>query len=281
VADWWYIRDTDPPQPTAYWPEEGITVTGTRVPVSIDQVIAAEGPRFPAYPDSRTDFLVPLVLVIRPSVFTQDEVETVEYLCDEWTQVFSRATGWRGSVRCAMHPPDTIINSPSNPPVLIPPGEILIFRGVGDDPDGDAVELSWDFSGVAPGMSGPGPHTVMFPAEGIYDVTLSARDETGMSDPTPATVNIEVGCPLPVPQDEVERLMVARQDDSLRFTWEDLTTNPTEYLLLRSVEEVGAFLPAASAPSGAPPGLLFPEVSAHLIFYEVAGWYEPGCLGPF
>jgi hypothetical protein len=279
VEDWWYVRNPQPPVPDQYWPEPGVTVAGTRVPVTIDQIIAAEGPRFPAYPDSRSEFVVPFVMVTRPDTATDEEIDAVRYLCDEWMSVFATSTLERGSTRCAMSPPDVVITSPGVPPVIAP-GERVSFIGDATDPDGDAVELEWDFSGAAPGMVGPGPHPVTFSVEGLYTITLSGVDETGMPDPTPATVLVSVECETPVPPDEVRGLRVARVGDSLRFTWQDLPTDPSDYVLLRAEEAPGPFLTVDSASSGAS-GLLYPEVSARLLFYEVAGYYEPGCLGPY
>jgi len=280
VPDWWYIANTDPPQRDAYWPPGGVTVTGDRIPVSIDQLIEAEGPRWPAFPTTRSDFFVPLVLVIRPGVFTQDEFDFVQFLCENWSDSWSRATAYRSTVRCAYSPPDTAITSPGTSGVTIAPGGALFLRGTGHDPDGDDYELTWDFGGVAPQTQGEGPHGMMFPEEGVFVVSLSAIDETGMSDPTPDRLTVTVECDSAIPPDEVQRLMVAREDQSLRFTWEDLNTGPSEYLLLRSEAAPGPFMPAASTPSGLAPGLLFPEQPAGLLFYEVGAWYN-GCLGPF
>jgi hypothetical protein len=279
VPDWWYIRNADPAQPGAYWPQAGVTVTGDRVPVSVDQIIAHEGPRIPAFPESRLDFTVPLVLVIRDGVVQQDEIDFVRDLCANWTDIFSTATVWRGSVRCAFTPPEVTISHPGGPPT-IPPGSTIFFRGRGDDADGDAVDLSWHFDGVAAETDGPGPHPVTFTAEGIYQVTLSGIDDTGMADPTPEVMTIVVQCDATVPPDEVEELRVSREDLDLRFTWQDLATSPTEYVLLRSEDAAGSFQPAGSAPSG-DPGLLYDETAGGLVFYEVAGWYDPGCLGPY
>lgn len=277
VSDWFYLQNTNPPVTNAYWAPSAITVSGTRVPVTIDQILAAEGPRNPAYPMTQSDFIVPMVLVVRPGEYTQEEVDFTAELCDYWYPYFEYATADRGHMRCTMFPPDVTIVTPAADPV-IQVGEALDFSGVASDPDGDSVELHWDFSGVSPGTNGPGPHQVTFPIEGVFTVRLEGVDDTGMRDPTPDVVTVTVECSVSVPQDEVKPLKVARESSSLRFVWPDLTTGPDDYVVLSASLPTEIYLPADAAPSGSP-GLLLSNPPENT-FYKVAARYDPGCLGP-
>jgi len=90
----------------------------------------------------------------------------------------------------ANQPPVGIITSPAGD-VTIMPGESVFFEGTADDPDGDEVEVLWDFGdGESSGDLSPGDYTYEDP--GTYNVTFTATDEHGLSDPTPDTRTITV-----------------------------------------------------------------------------------------
>lgn len=85
VAPWFVIEgphdcvdsnlpDMECPSPSAFgFKADSFTVSGQRREITIDDVIAAEGPRVPAYPDAPSEFDLSFLLIKRP-----DEV-----LCDE------------------------------------------------------------------------------------------------------------------------------------------------------------------------------------------------------
>ncbi len=278
VADWWYIRDAVPPLPNAYWAPNDTTVAGTRVPVTLDQIIAIEGPRFPAYPDSPDSFLTPMVLVVRPGALSPDEITTVQDLCTVWQGRFNEATDFRGSLRCLFHPPVVDITTPASD-ITVFAGDTVNFEGTSSDGDGDPVELRWDFAGAAPDTTGPGPHPVTFSATVTFPIGLEGVDETGMFAMDPDAVQVTVECPVAPPADAVEDLRLSKEAGQIRFTWTDLLVPPTDYVVLGSGAPDGSFLPEGSAASGAP-GLLLPVASGN-VFYEVAAREDPGCLGPF
>ncbi|MFT7623594.1 MAG: hypothetical protein ACI9WU_002777 [Myxococcota bacterium] len=63
------------------WPlPNGITVKGTREEVSIDQIVAAHGPRIPSAANSPADFRVAVVLVTRPNEDAATVAEFVQRL---------------------------------------------------------------------------------------------------------------------------------------------------------------------------------------------------------
>lgn len=277
VADWWYIRDAYPSLPNAYWAPNGAVVAGERVPVTVDQIIEAEGPRFPAYPDSLDHFLTPMVLVVRPGQVTPEEIETVATMCSTWHVRFAQATAGRGSNRCAFRPPTVEITNPASD-VTIFPGDAIAFEGVGLDGDGDAVELRWTFSRVIPDATGPGPHPATFTSTGIYPVVLDGVDATGMRASARDSVVVTVDCPTTHPAEEVEGLRLTREDDRIRLTWTDLPAWPGDYVVSRSDLPTGPFYPEGSAASGVE-GLLL-TVPGAAAFYEVVARNAEGCLGP-
>jgi PKD repeat protein len=91
----------------------------------------------------------------------------------------------------ANQPPVGIIMSPVGD-VTIAAGESVFFEGTADDPDGDEVEVLWDFGdGESSSDLSPGDHT--YEDSGTYTVTLTATDEHGLSDPNPDTRTATVG----------------------------------------------------------------------------------------
>jgi hypothetical protein len=278
VDRWWYIRDPNPPLPGAYWPPNDIVVTGEIVPVDLDQVTAVEGPRYPAYPDALQHFLTPVVLVVRPGAFTPEEVDTTTGICDVWQTRFHEATDFRGSLRCRFQPPEVSITSPASD-LSIPVGTTVEFEGTAADGDGDDVELRWSFPGAAPGATGEGPHPVTYASTGVYTTRLDGVDEVGMLATGQATLQVTVECPTTPPAEAVSGLRLGKEGMEIRFTWLDLATPPTDYVVLSSDAPNGPFLPRAHAASGNP-GLLL-EVAEDLAFFEVAAREDPGCLGPY
>jgi hypothetical protein len=279
VDDWWYLKNADPPLPAAYWPPADMTVTAERVPVVIDQVIAAEGPRVPAHPDTRSSFVVPLVLVTRPGEETRADVDEVHHTCEVWRAAFRQATIGRGEVTCdrlGNRPPEATILVPGAD-VQVPEGTTLSFVGEGRDPDLDAVTLTWSFDGLAPDASGPGPHPITFGARGRYDVRLRAVDATGLEDLIPAEVTIRVTC---APPPALDALRVRREGpDALQLTWTDAVPRSDEAFVVASGVPSGGFVETASTWASGRLGLTVPLPVAWE-FYRVRGRNLPDCVGP-
>ena len=95
------------------------------------------------------------------------------------------------TVGAANAPPNGTISQPSMD-VTITAGESVFFSGSVSDPDGDPVTVLWDFGdGSTSTNLGHGAHA--YPEVGVYTVTLTATDDHGLADPTPATRTITVG----------------------------------------------------------------------------------------
>ena len=98
VTPWWYIADANPTLPLEYYPPGGLTVTGTRVNVGVEQIIGAMGPREPAYESSQKEFRTLFVILERPGQPVTPELLSSRYRT-ELEQAFARATGGRGKLR--------------------------------------------------------------------------------------------------------------------------------------------------------------------------------------
>lgn len=99
VAPWFYLDNTTPVLPRAYWPPHDISVTGDRKDVAVGQIIDVHGPRSPSSATSQRQFRVLFVLVTEPG--REPTAEEMAKL-DEWRALlarnFSIATGGRGSI---------------------------------------------------------------------------------------------------------------------------------------------------------------------------------------
>lgn len=96
------------------------------------------------------------------------------------------------SILSVNSPPDTVITSPlSN--VTIQRGDSISFSASGFDPDG-SVNLSyvWDFDGALPNSTSQNPGELVFDTAGFYVVTVTASDELGLADISPAVKYINV-----------------------------------------------------------------------------------------
>ena len=108
----------------------------------------------------------------------------------------------------AGQPPQSSIVLPTGP-VTITVGDSVIFAGSGSDPDVADVDrsltYSWNFgaSGLSP-SSVQNPGALTFSQVGSFDVTLTVTDSGGDSDPTPASVSIEVAPPAPPPNGHID-----------------------------------------------------------------------------
>lgn len=276
VPDWFYLRNSTPALPGAYWPPDNTTATAERVDVTLQQVIDAIGPRVPDTSTSRKDFLVPFVLVVRPGEWVQGDIDETRYQCDVWSPNFHAETLTRGTVTCDRvgdRPPVVAITDPPAD-LAIPEGTTLDLTGTGSDPDEDAVTLAWDFGALAPGAAGPGPHPVTFAQAGTFGVRLDGQDATG-AVAAPDTRTITVSCVTPP---EVTSLRVSKSGADLSLAFDEQGAPADEHV-------AGTAVPArppvfAEVGAGAS-GLTIPMPAGRLAFIKVAARSLPDCLGPW
>lgn len=89
-------------------------------------------------------------------------------------------------------PPKGTITSPATD-LVISPGQSVNFAGSATDADGTVTSYSWVFPGGVPSSSSvPAPGLVTFADIGTYVISLTARDELGVNDPSPPTRRITV-----------------------------------------------------------------------------------------
>lgn len=92
VQPWFYLRGTT--LGDEYHPPLNVTVSGTRVDVNVQQLLAAMGPRDPSFNSSQKSFRVPFVVLVRDGA-PQPSLGTLR---SDFERAFDAATGGRGRV---------------------------------------------------------------------------------------------------------------------------------------------------------------------------------------
>jgi hypothetical protein len=99
VEPWFYLAGTKPALPLAYFPDDGIEVTGTKRNVTLPQVTAVQGPRNPTTAASPHAFRVLFVLITDPGAEpTAAEIAKIDWLRAKMERDFTVTTGGRGRV---------------------------------------------------------------------------------------------------------------------------------------------------------------------------------------
>lgn len=113
----------DSSSPEHLWGEQPITVAGTRVELTIDDVIASVGPRAPLAADSPRDFTLLTILVLGPTELLTDELlERVRERQQQWTEAWTELTLGHSTVDFTIA--EEALSAPplSAAPTLIPRG---------------------------------------------------------------------------------------------------------------------------------------------------------------
>lgn len=111
VAPWFIIEDPHdcidsaadnmecPPPGAFQFKADQFRISGTRRDITIDDVIAAEGPRIPAYPDAPNAFNLSFLLIKRPGeVLCEEEYELIDKVIDRSLEMFQGQTRGRATL---------------------------------------------------------------------------------------------------------------------------------------------------------------------------------------
>ncbi len=98
--------------------QAGVTVTGTAQYITIDQIIAAMGPRVPDASSSQKSFKTAFILITQPGTFTGNELYGIENIRNAEVTRLSILTDGQGIMEVASTPKENI---PTNPGVIITP----------------------------------------------------------------------------------------------------------------------------------------------------------------
>ncbi len=88
--------------------------------------------------------------------------------------------------------PDAVITLPTQAQI-IEVGDSLTFSAVASDPDGDtSLTYLWDFDGITQPQTSLISSSIVFDQVGSFNISFLVIDSLGLSDPTPATIQIIV-----------------------------------------------------------------------------------------
>ncbi|HYH07252.1 MAG TPA: hypothetical protein VEK11_09375 [Thermoanaerobaculia bacterium] len=97
VQPWFYLANTNPKLPDAYWPVDNTTVTGQKRNVAVQQIIDVHGARTPSVSLAQKQFRVAFVLVTENGrEATAEEVAKLTAWRSILERNFATATGGRG-----------------------------------------------------------------------------------------------------------------------------------------------------------------------------------------
>ena len=94
-------------------PEPGVTIEGTAQTVTIDDIIAAEGPRLPDAAHSQKEFRLGCILLVRPDTFDPADLDRVRSVMHGWVPWFAALTDGRAVVRFDTTVFDSLPENPS------------------------------------------------------------------------------------------------------------------------------------------------------------------------
>jgi hypothetical protein len=153
VAPWFIIEDPHdcidsaaenmecPPPGAHQFKADQFRISGTRRDITIDDVIAAEGPRIPAYPDAPSQFNLSFLLIKRPGeVLCEEEYELIDRVIERSLEVFEGQTRGRATLVNR-----TATADPIAPGIFCEPNETT--GTTGDDPTGTTGDDPTDTTG--------------------------------------------------------------------------------------------------------------------------------------
>jgi hypothetical protein len=102
VPPFYYVGGCNNP---AAAPQTNAIIQGPRIDVTIDQIIAAEGPRVPDFRKAPHTFDMAFILVAEGGQFPSEEsIAKVDRIRAAWEPYFAAAVDGHGSVRTALQP---------------------------------------------------------------------------------------------------------------------------------------------------------------------------------
>ncbi|MGA1875147.1 MAG: CARDB domain-containing protein, partial [bacterium] len=102
-------------------PDVGATVSGLSRFIRIEDIVAAEGERYPPPSESQKSFKSAFIFITRPGTFTSEELYGIEYIRQGWITRFLVLTDGKGKIEVEPSLKETLPANPGiQPPIIIP-----------------------------------------------------------------------------------------------------------------------------------------------------------------
>jgi PKD repeat protein len=171
-------------------PQLGATVTGTAKTVTIDDIIAAEGPRIPNATTAQKQFNVGFILLTRPGDNTAAAAQAIETLRKAWTGWFAELTQGKGNIANIPASLEITVDSPFDGATIIGPDVTVIGTVINTS----GTETGIMVNGIAAAISGNRFIVNHVPLqEGANTITLTATDANGLTTTTTRSITASPG----------------------------------------------------------------------------------------
>lgn len=244
-------------------PQLGATITGTAKTVTIDDIIAAEGPRIPDSSQSQKKFNVGFVLLTRPGDDSTAAASAIETLRSAWAGRFAEMTQGTGGINGVAPSVSVVIDSPSDGATITGPDVTVTGMYI----NSTGAETGVTVNGVPATVSGSrfvinhvplqlGANSITITATDVNSLTITAsRNVTAMAgNYIRITSNIESGvAPLNISFRLDGSFSIVNSTLALSGpTSVTLTpgTSPAEYSAQLDVEGTYSFTASAVGPDG-------------------------------
>lgn len=172
-------------------PHQGDTISGTPKTVTINDIIAAEGPRIPTAADAPKTFTIGYVLLRRPGDNTTKAAQAAELLRKGFAGRFTELTQSKGSVSGITPEVALLIESPAEGAVINGP-DVTVSGTVVNTTGG--TETGVTVNGVPATVSGTRFIVNHVPLmDGVNTVTVTATDANGLTATATRTVTAQAG----------------------------------------------------------------------------------------
>jgi len=180
LPPWFYVRNAQPSLASGLTPAINRNYTGIRKDVTINQLIAAMGPRIPSFEESQRTFRMLFVIVEQPQTpASEQQIAAVAGYAAEFKRRFAMMTGNRGRIATGLP------EKPAADFLVMTGGSVVTFT---DTSQGDPSYWTWSF-GDGASSTLPNP-SHQYGAAGTYIVTMTVRNSRGSSS---KTANVTIG----------------------------------------------------------------------------------------
>jgi hypothetical protein len=245
-------------------PEVGVTISGTARYITVDDIIAAEGPRVPDSSTAQKTFKVGFILITTPGTFTGSEPSKIENIRNAWAGRFSALAAGKGSIADVAPSITIYISSPLDGEAVSKPG--VTVKGAIINTTGNETGVT--VNGIPAAVYGNqfiASHVPL--AEGSNTLTVTATDMAGNSATTSITVNaVTTGSYIRFTSDIESGIApleaILRIDGSFSITNSNMSVTgpaaialidnpgPDEYRIRMTAEGIYTFTANATGPDG-------------------------------